>query len=78
MNRSNYDIEEESLEERIIERNTCIYDSNDTHILNIRYTVMNIDDVMESGIVVAFANVRNQMIMRVDHIEKNIVSMNKV
>ena len=41
-------------------------------------TVMNIENVMESGIVVAFTNIRNHMIMRVGRIETNIVSMNKV
>ena len=78
VNRSNYDIEVESLEERAIERNTCIYDSNDIHILNVGNIVMNIDKVMESGIVIDFENIRNQVIIRVGRIERIIVSMNKV
>ena len=41
-------------------------------------TVMNIKNVMESGIIVAFENVKNHVIMRVGCIETNIVSMNKV
>ena len=39
---------------------------------------MNIDNVMESVIVVVFENVRNQVIMRFGCIERIIVSMNKV
>ena len=53
LNRSNNDIEEESLKETVIERNAYIYDSNDIHILKIGDTVMNIENVMKSGIVVA-------------------------
>ena len=78
VNRSNYDIEEESLEECVIERNTYIYDSNDIHELNVGDTVINIDNAMESGIIVTFSSVRNQVIMRVGRIEMIIVSMNKV
>ena len=78
LNRSNHDIEEESLEETVIESNTCIYDSNDISILQIGDTVMNIGNVMESGIIVAFDNERNNVLMRVDRIETNVVSMNKV
>ena len=39
---------------------------------------MNIENGMESGIVVAFENERNNVLMRVGHIEIIIVSMNKV
>ena len=35
LNRSNNDIKEESLEEIVVRRNTCIYDSNDDHILRV-------------------------------------------
>ena len=77
VNRTNSDIEEESLEKHIMEKNTCIYDSNYIHILNVADT-MNIDNMMESGIVVAFANIRNQLIMRIGRTESIIVSMNNV
>ena len=66
------------MEEHVIERSTCIYDSNDIHILNVGNEVMNIDNMMESGIIVAFANVRNQVIIMVGRIERIIVSINKV
>ena len=69
LNRNNNDIEEESLEETDIERNTYIYDSNDIHIIKVRDTVMNIENVIESGIVAAFENERNNVIMRVERIE---------
>ena len=39
---------------------------------------MNIENVMESGIVANFANVRDQVVLRVGCIEMIIVSMNKV
>ena len=45
LSRSNTDIEEESLEEMIIERSTCVYGSNDIHILKAGDTVMNIENV---------------------------------
>ena len=77
LNRSNNDIKEESLEETVIERNTCIYDSNDIRILKVGDTVMNIENVMQSGIVVAFENKKNNVLMRVGRIEISIVSMNK-
>ena len=78
LNRSNSDIEEESLEEMVVERNTCIYDSNDIHILKVGDTVMHIETVMESGFFVAFENERNNVLMRVSSIQMNIMSMNKV
>ena len=71
-NRSNNGIKEESSEETVIEKNTCIYDSNDMHILIVGDTVMNIGNVTESGIVVAFDNERSYILMRVDRIEMNI------
>ena len=54
LSRINNDIEEENLKEIVIERNTCIYDLNDTHIIKVGDIVMNIKNVMKSGIVVAF------------------------
>ena len=78
MNRSNYDIEEESLEEHVNERNVCIYDSNDIHVLNVGDKFMNIDNVMELRIVVTFANVGSQVLIRVGHIEIIIISPDKV
>ena len=78
MNRSNNNINEGKLEETIIERNTCIYDLNDTHILKVGNTVINIENVLESGIVIAFENERNHVLMRVGCIEMKIVSMTKV
>ena len=64
MNRINYDIEEESLEETVIERNSSIYESSDIHILKVGDTIMHIENVIESGIVVAFENERNNVLMR--------------
>ena len=78
LNRSNNDTEEEILEDTVIESNTRIYDSNDIHILKSGDTVMNIENVMELGIVVAFENEKNNVLMMVGRIEMNIVSMNKV
>ena len=57
----------------VIERNTCIYDSNNINILKVGDTIMNIENMMESGIVVAFANERNNMLMRVGRIEINML-----
>ena len=78
LNRSNNDIEEKSSEETVIERNTCIYDSNDILIFKFGDTVMNIENVLESGIVVTFENERNNVLMRVGCIDTDIASMNKV
>ena len=61
----------------VIENNTCIYDSNGIYILKVGDTVMTIENVMESGIVVAFENERSNVLMRVGHIGIHIVSMNK-
>ena len=47
LNRSNNDNEKENLEETIIGRNTCIYDSNNARIFHVGDTVMNIENVME-------------------------------
>ena len=66
------------MEETVIERNRCVYDSNDTHLLKVGNTVINIENVMEPGIVVAFENERNHVLTRIVLIETNIVSMNKV
>ena len=71
LNRSNNDIEKESLEETVVE-------SNDIRILKVGDTVMNIENVMESGFFVAFENERNNVLVRIGRIEMNIVSMNKV
>ena len=71
-------IKEESLEEMVIKKNKYIYDSNNIHIIKVEDTVMNIENLMKSGIVVAFENERNNVLMMVDSIEMNIVSMNKV
>ena len=66
------------MEETVFERITCIYDSNDVRILKDWDKVMNIDNITESWIIVAFDNERNHVLMRVDHAENNIVSMSKV
>ena len=78
LNRNHNDIEEESLEETAVERNTCIYDSHDFHVLKVRDTVMNIENVTEPGIVITFEYERNNVLMKVGCIEMNIFSMNKV
>ena len=77
LSRSNNNVKEESLEETVIESNTYIYDSNDTHILTVGNTVMSIGNVMESGFVVVFENGRNHALMRLGRIEMNIFSVNK-
>ena len=67
------------MEETVIEKNTCIYDSiNYTHILKVGNTVMTIENMMESEIVVAFDNEKNHVLTRVGRIETNVVSINKV
>ena len=48
------------------------------NILKVGNTVTNIENMAESGIVVAFENDMNNVLMRVGCIEMNIVSMNKV
>ena len=78
LNRIHNDIKEESLKETVIERNTYIYDSNNIHILKVGDTVMNIENVMESGVIVVFENKRNNVLLMVISIEMNILSMNKV
>ena len=66
LNRSNNDIGEEILEETAIERNARIYGSNNINILKVGDTVISIENMMESGIVVAFENERNNMLIRVE------------
>ena len=78
LNRSNNDTEEKILEEMVIKTNTYIYDSNGTHILKVGETVMNIENVMESVIVVTFENETNNMLMRVGRIDMNSFSIIKV
>ena len=51
---------------------------NDTHILKVGDTVMNIENELESGIVVAFDNKRNYALMRVGCIETSIVSIHEI
>ena len=62
LSKSNNDIEEESLEETIPERNRCVYGSNDTRLLKVSDIVINIESVMESEIVVTFENERNYVL----------------
>ena len=78
LKRSNNDIEEDSLEELVIERNICIYDSNGIRMLKVGDKVMNIDNVMEPGIAVAFENKKNHVLMRVGCIETSIVSIHEI
>ena len=59
LKKSNNDIEEEILEENIIDRNVCVYDLNDTHLIKVGDTLMNIENMVEPGIVVPFERERN-------------------
>ena len=78
LKKSKNDIKEESSEETLIERNRRAYDLNDTHLLKVSDTVMNIKNMMEPGVIVTFENERNHVIRRVGCIKTNTVSMNKV
>ena len=42
LNKINNDIREEILEETVIERNRCVYNLNDTHLLKVGNIVINI------------------------------------